>query len=242
MPNAAYRRIVVLTGAGISAESGIATFRDKEGLWAKHDINEVATPEGYARNPAKVHAFYNQRRMDVRGVEPNTAHMALAGLEQQLDRRGAEVLVVTQNVDPLHERAGTQRLIHMHGELLRVWCVACDARLTWDQELSTSTVCGSRWRQPTLRSCDDPADHQSTRLPSGHRTRPAERSLRARIVAKSAMLAPTLDRAAGSFWLAQMIVERIIPPATPPQTAARSGSPVRGGVRGTGKRPCSARG
>lgn len=141
MPNAAYRRIVVLTGAGISAESGIATFRDKEGLWAKHDINEVATPEGYARNPAKVHAFYNQRRMDVRGVEPNTAHMALAGLEQQLDRRGAEVLVVTQNVDPLHERAGTQRLIHMHGELLRVWCVACDARLTWDQELSTSTVC-----------------------------------------------------------------------------------------------------
>jgi NAD-dependent deacetylase len=137
------RRIVILTGAGISAESGIATFRDKDGLWAKNDISEVATPEAYARNPAKVQGFYNQRRRDVTGAKPNAAHFALARLEQDLPKRhaGADVLIVTQNVDPLHERAGTQNLIHMHGELLSSWCRACDGKHAWDQDLGSDTVC-----------------------------------------------------------------------------------------------------
>ena len=145
MPNANQRfsRIVILTGAGISAESGIATFRDADGLWAKHDINEVATPEAYARNPAKVLGFYNQRRRDVLPAKPNAAHLALAQLERELlvIRPGAEVLVVTQNVDPLHERAGTRHLIHMHGELLSAWCTACDGKHTWDADMSHSTQC-----------------------------------------------------------------------------------------------------
>jgi NAD-dependent deacetylase len=137
------RRIVILTGAGISAESGIATFRDKDGLWAKHDISEVATPEAYARNPAKVQGFYNQRRRDVTDAKPNAAHLALARLEQDLRKRhaNADVLVVTQNVDPLHERAGTKNLIHMHGELLSAWCRACDGKHAWDQDLGPDTVC-----------------------------------------------------------------------------------------------------
>ena len=137
------RRIVILTGAGISAESGIATFRDKDGLWAKHDVSEVATPEAYARNPAKVQGFYNQRRRDVAGAKPNAAHLALARLEHELPtlRASADVLVVTQNVDPLHERAGTKRLIHMHGELLSAWCQGCDRKHPWDQDLSSDTAC-----------------------------------------------------------------------------------------------------
>ena len=137
------RRIVILTGAGISAESGIATFRDKDGLWAKHDVSEVATPDAYARNPAKVHGFYNQRRRDVGDAQPNAAHLALARLEQELPQRhtDARVLVVTQNVDPLHERAGTKNLIHMHGELLSAWCQACEGKHAWTQDLSTDTAC-----------------------------------------------------------------------------------------------------
>ena len=148
-----FSRIVILTGAGISAESGISTFRDKGGIWAKHDVNEVATPEAYARNPAKVHAFYNQRRRDVVAVEPNAAHHALARLERELPARivGAEVLIVTQNVDPLHERAGSKNLIHMHGELLRAWCKACDHKLGWDQDLSSETACPSCTASGRLR-------------------------------------------------------------------------------------------
>ncbi len=137
------RRIVILTGAGISAESGIATFRDRDGLWAKHDISEVATPEAFARNPAKVQAFYNQRRHDVADARPNAAHFALARLERELPlrHRDARVLVVTQNVDPLHERAGTKNLIHMHGELLSAWCTACGGKHAWTQDISADTAC-----------------------------------------------------------------------------------------------------
>ena len=136
-------RIVVLTGAGISAESGIATFRDKGGLWAKHDINEVATPDAYARNPRKVLDFYNMRRRDVLGAQPNAAHDALARLERDYPSRiaGGSVLVVTQNVDPLHNRAGTQNLLHMHGRLLSAWCTACDGKHAWDQDISLATAC-----------------------------------------------------------------------------------------------------
>ena len=109
------KKIVVLTGAGISAESGLKTFRDAGGLWEGHDIMEVASPEGFARNPALVLDFYNQRRRQLLSVDPNSAHIALANLENNYD-----VTVVTQNVDDLHERAGSTNVLHLHGELLKV--------------------------------------------------------------------------------------------------------------------------
>ncbi|MEO1701205.1 MAG: NAD-dependent deacylase [Pseudomonadota bacterium] len=130
--------ILILTGAGISAESGIDTFRDKGGLWENHTIEEVATPEAFARNPDKVHDFYNLRRAGLPTVEPNAAHLALARLEQEY---GGEVLVVTQNVDNLHERAGTQNLIHMHGELAKALCAHCGARHDWHDGLDIDVPC-----------------------------------------------------------------------------------------------------
>lgn len=133
-----YHRIVILTGAGLSAESGLATFRDKGGVWAKYDYRKVATPEGFARNPALVHEFYNMRRRDLKGVAPNAAHIALARLERE---HAGEVLIVTQNVDDLHERAGSQSLIHMHGELLKVYCTHCRAGRSWAEDLSTELAC-----------------------------------------------------------------------------------------------------
>ena len=108
------KKIVVLTGAGVSAESGIHTFRDSGGLWEGHDVMEVASPEGFAKNPALVLDFYNQRRRKLFEVEPNAAHMALVELEDHFD-----TTIVTQNVDDLHERAGSSRVIHLHGELLK---------------------------------------------------------------------------------------------------------------------------
>ncbi|WP_136680909.1 Sir2 family NAD+-dependent deacetylase [Neptunomonas sp. XY-337] len=116
-----YRSIVVLTGAGISAESGIRTFRASDGLWENHPIEEVATPEGFAADPTLVHRFYNARRAQLQdtAVVPNAAHLALAELEQHF---AGEFLLVTQNVDNLHERAGSHALRHMHGELLRLRC------------------------------------------------------------------------------------------------------------------------
>jgi NAD-dependent deacetylase len=118
-------RIFVLTGAGVSAESGLGTFRDKDGLWTRYDLSEVATPEGFARDPAKVHAFYNARRANLRGAEPNAAHVALGQLERQLEARGGALFLCTQNVDDLHERGGSQSVVHMHGELSRVRCDRC---------------------------------------------------------------------------------------------------------------------
>lgn len=118
-------RIVVLTGAGVSAESGLGTFRDKEGLWTHYDLNEVATPEGFRRNPALVQAFYNARRANCAAALPNAAHRALAALQAA---RPGEALIVTQNVDDLHERAGSREVIHMHGELMRALCGGCGAR------------------------------------------------------------------------------------------------------------------
>ena len=112
-------KVVILTGAGISAESGIRTFRASDGLWEDHHIDDVATPEGFRRNPALVQRFYNERRRQLANpdIQPNTAHLALAKLEQIL---GDNLLIVTQNVDNLHERAGSKNVIHMHGELLQV--------------------------------------------------------------------------------------------------------------------------
>jgi NAD-dependent deacetylase len=118
--------IVVLTGAGISVESGLPSFRGADGLWEGWRLEEVATPEAFARQPATVQRFYDQRRRQLlgAGIQPNPAHVALARLEKHWP---GEVLVVTQNIDDLHERAGTRNLIHMHGELLRARCTACAA-------------------------------------------------------------------------------------------------------------------
>jgi NAD-dependent deacetylase len=130
--------IVILTGAGISAESGLATFRGPDGLWEGHRVEDVATPEAFRRDPALVQAFYDARREKLKRVEPNAAHRALARLDSEW--RG-ELLIVTQNVDDLHERAGARRLLHMHGELKSAWCLACDARMTWEGELSSGPPC-----------------------------------------------------------------------------------------------------
>lgn len=136
--NERFKRIVILTGAGISAESGLSTFRDKDGIWAKVDYREVATPEGFSRDPAKVHDFYNWRRRNMASVHPNAAHLALARLEQEFP---GDFLLVTQNIDELHERAGSQKLIHMHGEHAKALCAACDARRPWREDLSVELAC-----------------------------------------------------------------------------------------------------
>jgi len=130
--------VVVLTGAGLSAESGLATFRDAGGLWEGHDPMVVATPEAFAADPGLVQRFYDERRAALGRVEPNPAHHALARLEQTL---GDDLLVVTQNVDDLHERAGSRRLVHMHGRLRAAWCTACDERHDWSGTLSDQPPC-----------------------------------------------------------------------------------------------------
>lgn len=133
-----FERIVILTGAGLSAESGLGTFRGTDGLWDEYNLDEVATPEGFARNPVKVHDFYNMRRGWLKQAKPNAAHIALARLEQA---HGGDVLTVTQNIDGLHEAAGCTHLIHMHGELARALCARCGTSLPWTQDLSLATAC-----------------------------------------------------------------------------------------------------
>ncbi len=130
------RSIVVLTGAGISAESGIRTFRASDGLWENHRIEDVASPEGFARNPQLVYDFYNERRQQLlsKAVRPNPAHSALARFEHEFTQKGGKFLLVTQNVDNLHERAGSESVIHMHGELLKSRCVHSD--LVFEQRAS----------------------------------------------------------------------------------------------------------
>lgn len=130
--------IIVLTGAGMSAESGVPTFRGLDGLWEGHRIEDVASPEGFARDPELVHRFYNLRRAALNTVEPNAGHRALARLEREWRGR---FLLVTQNVDDLHERAGSEKLIHMHGELRKVRCEGCGAVLSWTQDLASGTRC-----------------------------------------------------------------------------------------------------
>ncbi len=139
MPGLSHQGIVILTGAGISQESGLSTFRDADGIWARVRLEDVATPEAFARDPARVHAFYNARRAQLAQVEPNAAHLALARLEREWP---GPVLLVTQNVDDLHDRAGSKPL-HTHGELRRVRCLACGVAAPWDADLSTTTPCPS---------------------------------------------------------------------------------------------------
>ena len=143
-------RIVVLTGAGISAESGVPTFRDSGGLWEGHSVEDVATPEGFERDPATALRFYDARRRAAASALPNAAHRALSRLEGAL---GDSLLVVTQNVDDLHERAGSRNLVHMHGELRRALCAACGARPQWDGDLDgrpPCPECGERMLRPDV--------------------------------------------------------------------------------------------
>ncbi|HZF44346.1 MAG TPA: NAD-dependent deacylase [Sphingomonadaceae bacterium] len=142
------RNIVVLTGAGVSAESGLATFRAADGLWEGHRLEDVATPEAYRRDPALVHQFYDARRARLAAVAPNAAHLALARLDAAWP---GEFLLVTQNVDDLHERAGSRRLLHMHGELLRGWCLACDQRFWWGGDMGEGAVCPACGQQGRVR-------------------------------------------------------------------------------------------
>ncbi len=133
-------KVVILTGAGISAESGIKTFRAGDGLWEKHRVEDVATPEGFARDPALVQAFYNTRRRQLQqpDIQPNSAHLALAELETLL---GDHLLIVTQNIDNLHERAGNSNVIHMHGELLKVRCSQSGQTQQWNGDLTPGDRC-----------------------------------------------------------------------------------------------------
>lgn len=130
--------IIILTGAGVSAESGVSTFRGMDGLWDGYRIEEVASPDGFRRMPEKVHEFYNLRRAALKTVAPNPAHEALVRLEREWP---GGFLLVTQNVDDLHERAGSQNLLHMHGELLKVRCVACGSGQAWAEKLEVTTPC-----------------------------------------------------------------------------------------------------
>ncbi|SFJ98121.1 NAD-dependent deacetylase [Sphingomonas sp. NFR04] len=135
---ASIRNLVILTGAGVSAESGIATFRGPGGLWEGHRVEDVCTPEALARDPELVHRFYDLRRAALETVEPNAAHHALARLNAAWP---GELLIVTQNVDDLHERAGATRLLHMHGELRSALCAACGVRERWEEALPPESEC-----------------------------------------------------------------------------------------------------
>ncbi len=144
------KKIVILTGAGISAESGIKTFREQEGLWEGHVIEDIATPGGFIRNPDLVHHFYNERRKALKhpSIKPNKAHFALSKLQKEWKE---EVCVITQNVDNMHERAKQTEVIHMHGELLKVFCIYCENIFEWKKHTSTALPCPKCLKTKSLR-------------------------------------------------------------------------------------------
>ncbi len=146
------QNIVILTGAGISKESGLDTFRDADGIWTKVNLEDVATPEGFRRDPVAVHAFYNERRRSIRSgnIRPNAAHEALARLEREWP---GEVLLVTQNIDDLHQRAGSQNIVAMHGEMLKARCEGCGAVHVWEDDITLETGC------PGCRAAGDMRPH-----------------------------------------------------------------------------------
>lgn len=136
--NKTYRKIAVLTGAGISAESGLATFRSSNGLWNNHKVEDVASIEGFERNPALVHDFYNDLKLEIQKAKPNAAHLAVTRLQREYP---AEVNVITQNVDTLHEKAGCKNVYHIHGQINQAVCLNCGHILeTWG-DIDTETVC-----------------------------------------------------------------------------------------------------
>jgi NAD-dependent deacetylase len=145
------RRVFVLTGAGISAESGLGTFRDPGGIWERFDPMELATPAAFARDPAAVHAFYDMRRRDLLASAPNAAHRALAALEGALEARGGRLFLCTQNIDDLHERGGSRVVHHMHGELLKARCTGCGTEHDWRDDLAGETACPACGLTGTLR-------------------------------------------------------------------------------------------
>jgi NAD-dependent deacetylase len=145
------KNIFVLTGAGVSAESGLGTFRDRGGIWSRFDPMQLATPEAFARDPALVHDFYNLRRSGVVAAAPNAAHTALAELEARLQARGGRLFLCTQNVDDLHARAGSRAVTHMHGEILKARCLACEAVHPWRDDLSVATPCPNCGRAGGMR-------------------------------------------------------------------------------------------
>ncbi|MCL1893052.1 MAG: NAD-dependent protein deacylase [Holophagaceae bacterium] len=140
--------LVILTGAGISAESGIKTFRSGDGLWENHRVEDVATPEGFIRNPGMVQRFYNERRRQLSEVSPNAAHYALVELERAWP---GSFLLVTQNVDDLHDRAGTHSLLHMHGELKKVRCLSCNVAIPWEKDVLQDSPCPTCNKKGKLR-------------------------------------------------------------------------------------------
>ena len=143
-----FKQIVILTGAGISAESGIPVFRSETGLWENHRVEDVATYEGYRRNPDMVHEFYNGMRASLKEREPNPAHLALTRLQQEFK---GEVTLVTQNIDNLHEKAGSTDVIHMHGELMSILCEHCGSRYAFLGRSGRDSVCDKCARTGTLR-------------------------------------------------------------------------------------------
>ena len=150
MKNRKIENIVVLTGAGISADSGIQTFRGADGLWCGHRVEDVATPEAFRRNPDLVQEFYNMRRRQLLEpeIKPNPAHLALAELERKWHGR---CLLVTQNIDDLHDRAGNRKLIHMHGELLKVFCTSCTQKQECHTDIDRQSACTACKMRGTLR-------------------------------------------------------------------------------------------
>lgn len=143
-----YQNIIILTGAGISAESGLSTFRGDGGLWEGMRVEEVATAEAFRDNPEVVQSFYNERRKNLKTVKPNAAHGALAKLE---GGHKGEVTIITQNVDNLHEQAGSKNVLHMHGELLKARCRACSEIFAWHEDLSEGQECPKCHARPSLR-------------------------------------------------------------------------------------------
>jgi len=148
------RNIVILTGAGVSAESGIDTFRSEGGIWEQHRVEDVATPDAFARDPDLVLRFYDMRREAIQTKLPNQAHEALGRLDREWARTNrGELLIVTQNVDDLHERGGARRVLHMHGEHLIAWCTWCDGRVPWRTgliERPPCPSCGARALRPDV--------------------------------------------------------------------------------------------
>lgn len=136
-----FNRIVILTGAGISAESGIPVFRSETGLWEEHRVEDVATPEGFYRNKELVHNFYNDRRDFCKQAKPNLAHEAIAKLQKYWEENGGKVFLVTQNIDNLHEKGGSSQVCHMHGKLFSLWCTNCNHRYYFDARSSVDTIC-----------------------------------------------------------------------------------------------------
>lgn len=148
-----YQHILVLTGAGISAESGIPVFRSEDGLWENHRVEDVATPEGFERNPQLVHDFYNQMRQSVKSKQPNAAHLALTKLQAQMKQRQGRVTIVTQNIDDLHEKAQSHDVIHMHGELNSILCSHCGKSYEWYEDCDGTTeckFCGHKTMRPDI--------------------------------------------------------------------------------------------